>query len=80
MGEEDGPEGEVAEEDAEAGGDGDGDEPDVLHQLELDHLLLLHRRDRGAGYLSWEPPYCVTSHGDNHNIKSESKNNIEWNT
>ena len=52
MGEEDGPEGEVAEEDAEAGGDGDGDQPYVLHQLELDHLLLLHRRDRGAGYLS----------------------------
>ena len=50
--EQNGSEHQVGEEDTETGCDGDGDQPDVLHQLELDHLLLLHRRDRGAGYLS----------------------------
>ena len=31
----------VGDQDEEAGGDGDGDQPQVLHQLELHHLLLL---------------------------------------
>ena len=41
MSEEYGTEDEVGEEDTETGGDGDGDKPDVLHQLELDHFLFL---------------------------------------
>ena len=56
--EEDGSECEVCEEDEEAGGDGDGDQADVLHQLELDHLCVLAGagqvpsvRGRGAGQL-----------------------------
>ena len=46
--EEDGSECEVCEEDEEAGGDGDSDQADVLHQLELDHLCVL----AGAGQVS----------------------------
>ena len=53
--EEGGAEEDITDEDDEAGGYRDGDEGEVLHQLELDHVL--HVGHGQAGF-----PACLTRH------------------